>query len=75
MVGAAVLLLLISLHISGIAKLAKEILIKKHGCDKVPGQTCLLSDQPKALLLEQGWVIQYLDIVSQYLNTCISDDC
>lgn len=63
MVGVAVLLL-ISLYISGFAKLAREALIKKHGCDKVPGQTCLLSDQPMALLLEQGWVIQYLDIVS-----------
>lgn len=73
MVGIAVLLLLIPLHISGSAKLAKETLIKQHGCDKVPGQTCLLSDQPKALLLEQGWVIQCLDIVSLYLNTWILD--
>lgn len=73
MVGIDVLLLLISQHISGFAKLAKETLIKQHGCDKVPGQTCLLSDQPKALLLEQGWVIQYLNIVSLYLNTWILD--
>lgn len=35
--------------------------------------TCLLSVQSKAQSLEQGWVIQYLDILSLYLITWILD--
>lgn len=54
MVGVPAVLLLILLSISGFAKLAEETLIKRHGCDKVPGQPISFLSHPRLHCLSKG---------------------